>query len=278
MVWRGWSFLWLALVAQGAWAATVVEGVRMPAWLVRGGERLPLEVGMELRAGDRLYTGAHGGLAFTPDGVAQLGLNESAMALLAAPEGTEAGVELFRGGFHYSTGRGGRPLALKTPSLSMTLERGGVLGEVDEGREAVMLIAGRARLRQGEAHESLLDRPAAYFEVGGEAGAEGGSSLIDAQRLARLRERAMPAAGSGWMGRGGRWKVYLISLRGTSSADQLAARFRQAGYAVGRREVEVEGERWYRLVVEGFLSSADARAFAGRIQGKFGIGEPWITD
>ena len=50
----------LAVFAQIALAqpAAVVEGVQMPAWVERGGERKPLTVGTELKGGDAIRTGA----------------------------------------------------------------------------------------------------------------------------------------------------------------------------------------------------------------------------
>ena len=58
--------LWLAACAAGlsvpfevrAQAAASVEGVQMPAWVERNGRRTPLLPGMELRAGDQIFTGA----------------------------------------------------------------------------------------------------------------------------------------------------------------------------------------------------------------------------
>src|SRR5689334_5012974 len=41
-----------------AQVAATIEGVQMPAWVERGGRRLPIIPGMELRAGDQLVTGA----------------------------------------------------------------------------------------------------------------------------------------------------------------------------------------------------------------------------
>ena len=38
--------------------AASVEGVQMPAWVERNGRRTPLLPGMELRAGDQIFTGA----------------------------------------------------------------------------------------------------------------------------------------------------------------------------------------------------------------------------
>src|SRR2546423_9514967 len=41
-----------------AQVAATIEGVQMPAWVERGGRRVPIIPGMELRAGDQLVTGA----------------------------------------------------------------------------------------------------------------------------------------------------------------------------------------------------------------------------
>src|SRR3954469_19798418 len=43
------------LLAQ---VAATVEGVQMPAWVERAGQRLPALAGMELKAGDQVATGA----------------------------------------------------------------------------------------------------------------------------------------------------------------------------------------------------------------------------
>src|SRR2546421_12673762 len=41
-----------------AQVAATIEGVQMPAWIERGGRRVPIIPGMGLRAGDQLVTGA----------------------------------------------------------------------------------------------------------------------------------------------------------------------------------------------------------------------------
>ena len=41
-----------------AQVAATIAGVQMPAWVERGGRRVPIIPGMELRAGDQLVTGA----------------------------------------------------------------------------------------------------------------------------------------------------------------------------------------------------------------------------
>src|SRR5947207_14916362 len=41
-----------------AQVAATIEGVQMPAWIERGGRRVPIIPGMELRAGDQLVPGA----------------------------------------------------------------------------------------------------------------------------------------------------------------------------------------------------------------------------
>ncbi|MGH8640405.1 MAG: hypothetical protein ACRET6_01775, partial [Burkholderiales bacterium] len=52
-------FALLALLAAPAFAQTLtVEGVVSPAWVERGGARLPLAVGMRLNDKDRVVTGA----------------------------------------------------------------------------------------------------------------------------------------------------------------------------------------------------------------------------
>src|SRR5215212_4197070 len=44
--------------AVHAQPAVSVDSVQMPAWVERGGRRTPLLPGMELRAGDQIFTGA----------------------------------------------------------------------------------------------------------------------------------------------------------------------------------------------------------------------------
>src|SRR5260221_12552321 len=52
-----------------AQVAATIEGVQMPAWLERGGRRVPIIPGKELRAGDQLVTSAGSrALVKPPDG------------------------------------------------------------------------------------------------------------------------------------------------------------------------------------------------------------------
>ena len=68
---RGWLTAMVATAALGTAVALApvsravaapaepeVEGLQMPAWLTRDGERLPLALGAQLRTGDTVTTGA----------------------------------------------------------------------------------------------------------------------------------------------------------------------------------------------------------------------------
>src|SRR6185503_7742153 len=87
-----WAFL--ALLAAPAAAQTLtVEGVVSPAWVERGGTRLPVAVGMRLNNKDRVVTGAGSRLLLrmAEGSAVKLGENATvALDRLAEKKGTDS--------------------------------------------------------------------------------------------------------------------------------------------------------------------------------------------
>lgn len=91
-----------------AQSAAVVEGVQMPVWLERGGERKPLAVGMELKSGDAVKTGAGSRalVKLSEDSTVKLGENGSLLITEVNPESGgffKAALRIAEGAFRFTT-------------------------------------------------------------------------------------------------------------------------------------------------------------------------------
>ena len=103
--------LLLSLSLVPAWVAAqpaaVVEGVQSPAWVERGGRRIPLQPGMELRAGDRVFTGGGSRALFklSEGSLVKLGENGNLNFTSLSPtqEVFRAALRVLEGAFRFTT-------------------------------------------------------------------------------------------------------------------------------------------------------------------------------
>ena len=112
-------FLGLAPAAAAAETLTV-EGVVSPAWVERGGARVPLAVGMQLNDKDRVVTGpgsrallrvAEGSAVKLGESAALVVDNLADRASAGAARLVTASLDVVRGAFRFTTGIFGRPAA-----------------------------------------------------------------------------------------------------------------------------------------------------------------------
>lgn len=265
----------------------VVEELQMPAWLERGGSRVPLHAGMSLQEFDVVETGQQGKLQLQFCDGSLLKLGEQArlsIDRLRPPSGTtgtlHAFLDVIEGTFSLSAqpsaGLVQREIGVRISSTIIDVRQADVCGQSRAKADLVCLIAGSVTVRHPGAGRFIMDQPRTVF-VAPKAEEPMPVAPADPEMVSAWSVATDSVAGHGLTVRGGGWIVQLAALQNEQTARVMAQRLRQAGYAADLTTAQLKGRTFYRLRIDRFDSQLEARGFAGRIKGQFGVTEPWVT-
>ncbi|MEL0083103.1 MAG: SPOR domain-containing protein [Gammaproteobacteria bacterium] len=277
--------------AVGASPLAQVHQLQQPTWFERDGVRQPLEAATQLRSGDRLQTGPKGKLllkfAEGSDVEVGSGARIRLSELTLEPDATNAGSSLFRsaldvlrGAFRFTTRAAGigraRSVDIAVGEMATIGIRGtDVWGKADPAGDFVVLIEGEiAVIREGEAR-LIMDKPQTIYRAP-DAAVSPSVDAVDPADLQRWAQETALDAGKGIISQTGAYTVSLASMRRSEFAEELLSELRLQGYMARLQEVELDGRKWRRVVVPGFISRADADYFAAEIARIFTRLTPWV--
>ena len=266
-----------------AQAAASVEAVQMPAWVERSGRRTPLLPGMELRAGDQIFTGAGSrALVRLAEGsVVKLGENGT-LRITQIDRSTEifrAALGVLQGAFRFTTELVGqkrkREVDIRVAQVTAGIRGTDLWGRGRKDNEVVCLIEGEIQVgAEGEAAQTLNQPLQFYRRVDAKTQPVG---FIDTKQLAQWALETEIEEGKGAARAGGRFSVALASAPDQRTALALYDELRAAGYPaeiLPRKEGEAI---LYIIRIRQLPTRAEAQALANQLKGKFGITEPKIS-
>ncbi len=266
-----------------AQVAATVEGVQMPAWLERGGRRLPIIPGMELRAGDQLVTGAGSrALVKLADGsLVKLGENGQLgfAELSPARELFKAALNVLEGAFRFTTDivqkSRKREVSIRAAQVTAGIRGTDLWGRSRAGNEIVCLIEGDIEVAAAGEQPVTMNQPLQFYRR-----LEGKTQPVGTVSQAQLDQWAAETElqpGRGVARVGGRFSVILGQGEEQNGALALYDGVRSAGYPAQIRPVK-EGEKiTYYVVIRNLPSRAEANAVANQLRGKFGVAEPRVS-
>ena len=263
--------------------AASVDAVQMPAWVERNGRRTPLLPGMELRAGDQIFTGAGSrALVRLAEGsVVKLGENGT-LRFAQIDRSTEifrAALGVLQGAFRFTTDLIGkknrREVDIRVAQVTAGIRGTDLWGRGRKDNEVVCLIEGEIQVgAEGEAAQTMNQPLQFYRRVDAKTQPIG---LIDTKQLAEWAKETEIEEGKGSLRAGGRFSVALASAPDQKSAFAMYDELRNAGYPA---EIlpRKEGEQVVYIVrIRQLPSRAEAQALANQLKGKFGIAEPKVS-
>ena len=273
-------WLLLALVAAPAAAQTLtVEGVVSPAWVERGGGRVPLAAGMRLNDKDRVVTGPGSRLLLRLAEGSAVKLGENAtLALdgLAQKQGGDSGrtvtaaLDVVKGAFRFTTGifdgpRAGRDVRIKIRTVNAGIRGTDLWGKSDDKRDLVCLIEGKISVAHAQTGEFTMADPLSFFVAPRDAKPLP-VAPVDSKQLEEWAAETEIQPGSGALRRGGR-----ISVDAAVAGDPAAARgardkLRAAGFPAVMRTVKVADREQYRVRVQNFPTQGDAAVAVGKLK------------
>lgn len=265
----------------------VVEAVQMPAWVERGGDRIPLAPGMALRDRDRVRTGDNARLLLRMAEGSSVKLGEKGSLLLDSMRMQRkenvfaATMKVFEGAFRFTTNvlvkyRGRRELEVTISAVTAGIRGTDLWGKAAADRDIVCLIEGVIEVRRGAEAPFTMDQPLSFYIAPKDKPALP-VAPVPKEQLAQWATETDIQAGRGASRRGGKWKVVLATVQTQQEALKVYDALRAAGYAADIRPDEAQGKHTYAVRLSQLPSKAEAQALADALRGKLGVAEPKVT-
>ena len=261
----------------------VVEGIQMPAWVVRDGKREPLAIGTELKSNDELSTGGNSRLLLRLGDGSVVKLGENGKLHLSdlvqkRKEGfLAATLKVLEGAFRFTTAaaaksRGTRDITVQFPTVTAGIRGTDIWGKNLGDKEVVVLIEGKITVsRTGDQPVQLKD-PLTYLQA-----LKNGPATVEAVPMELLKAWAAEteiADGTGALRRGGRWKLYVGSYQQQLEALSVYDSLRREGYPVRIQPQQGDGGQVYRVRLAGFANQQEANALGSRLKQSYPRLEP----
>ncbi len=267
--------------------AAQVDGLQMPAWRERGGERLPVRAGMALAEADVVETGKGGRLIIQLADGSFVKLGEQARLALVSlreedgPQGALTGLlNVVQGAFRYTAGTLGRMLRrdiqVNIASTTLGIRGTDVWGRSQDGGSTVCLIEGRITLSHPARGEFIMDQPLSFF-IAPRTGEPQPVAPVDPGKLKKWAAETELDLGRGVILPGGGWIVQLGSHSNEAVARKIEKRLLAAGVPVEFTTVQLKDRSFHRLRVSNFDTQKDAKYFADKVRGQPGIPNPRVT-
>ncbi len=275
------------LMATSVYATpdAVVSGVKMPAWVERGMQRLPLSSGMELSNGDILLTGQNSRVLLkTADG-SDIKLGEHAKMQLTGLAQQRDGQPLFtaalnvvKGAFRFTTSAiaklYGREVSVRVAGATIGIRGTDVWGKVAEtDQDIVLLIEGKISVSYRNEPAFVMDEPLSLYKMPKDA-APFPIAKVDLEQLKKWAAETEIAAGQGATSTGGKWKVDLKTCAGEAATLLAYDELRAAGYDV--RILPLRGNK-FRVRILQLPDREAAETLAHELAGKMGIESPAVS-
>jgi len=266
-----------------AQVAATIEGVQMPAWVERGGRRLPIIPGMELRAGDQLITGAGSrALVKLADGSlvklgenGQLGFQE----LSPAADVFKAALSVLEGAFRFTTDLVAksrkREVSIRAAQVTAGIRGTDLWGRSRAGNEIVCLIEGEIEVAAAGESPVAMNQPLQFYRrIEGKTQPVG---TVSKEQLEQWAAETELQPGKGVARAGGRFSVILGQFDEQNGALGLYDSVGNAGYPVEIRPVKEADKITYYVVIRNLPSRAEANVVANKLRGNFGVAEPKVS-
>jgi len=280
-MWVAGAALLVTQLAAAAQPNAVVEAVQMPAWMERGGARIPLTPGMELKDTDQLHTGANAKLLLKMGEGSLVRLGESGtLKLDHLSHGKDkvfaAALNVFQGAFRFTTAallqQRRRNINITIATVTAGIRGTDVWGKAAADRDIVCLIEGKIEVQRGQDQPFLMDQPLSFY-IAPKNAPPLPVAPVDPAQLRIWSAETQIAPGSGAAYRGGKWKVIAASVETQADALKLYDALRAGGYAASIRPAISGEKRIYDVLLTHLPSKAEAEALAGLLRGKMGIVE-----
>ena len=269
--------------------AAVVEGVQMPAWVERlSGNvsvRKPLAIGMELRSGDEVKTGAgsRAVVKLSEGSLVKLGENGSLLINEINPDSGgffKAAMRVAEGAFRFTTDALAktrrREVSIRVATVTAGIRGTDLWGKSSGERQTVCLIEGKIEVGAEGEQAVTMDQARQFYRR--EKGQTLPLGFVAPEQLVEWARETDIEAGKGAARRGGKWKVILASMDTQAAALALYDQVSDNGYAAEIRPARVGDKLLYSVRIANLPSKAEAEGLVAKLRGQHGVTDPKVTN
>ncbi len=281
--------LFVTISLSNTWAntsAAVVQGLQMPAWVERDGQRRALTANQPLQSGDKIITGKSARVLLALEEGSHIKLGENAQLNLAEvqapeqPSGVFTGlVDVLSGAFRFTTSLIGatrqRNIDFRIGTVTAGIRGTDIWGRSNNEKDIVCLIEGKINVASGNDNFDMSD-PLSFYIKPKNAPADP-VSRVSEEQLTQWAQETELQKGFGVVQDNGRYALNIMSVQSLNNAQLNQNTLSHAGYASEIHEANVSGQTWYRLRITHLASHADARQLSERLQQDIAVGTPWIS-
>ena len=253
----------------------LVEGVRLPAWVIRDGNRQPLALAATLKKNDQISTGNSARVLLRLGDGSMIKLGENANLevsdLVQRPQDRfiAATLKVLEGAFRFTTGtsvkeRTRREINVRFLTLTAGVRGTDIWGKNLGDREVIVLIEGKITVTRAGDRPVQMNDALTYLQAP-KSGATTIEGVLKDQLKAWAEETELGET-HGSLRKGGRWKLYIGSYREQLQALSLYDSLRREGYPVRIQPQQAEDGMRYRLRLAGFPSQQEADVVGLRLK------------
>jgi len=272
----------VASVPAMAQSAAVIDGVQMPAWRERDGNRVPLVPGMELRAGDRILTGKEARVLVKLSEGSTVKLGENGTLQLAelqpSRELFRAALQVLEGAFRFTTDVTAkarkREVSVRVQQVTIGIRGTDVWSRARGEVQIVCLIEGAVQVGAPGEQPVTLDKPLQFYRR--ESGRTLPVGVVDPRQIAQWGLETEIENGRGALRRGGRYTVQLAAADKEAALLPVRDQLIKAGYPaeIAQRK---EGDKMTFVVrIRQLPSREEAQALGNQLKGRFGVQDPKV--
>ena len=274
----------LLLLSDALAAPGVVRLLQAPAWRARGATREPLQVGQELDSSDTVMTGAGARalIGLSEGSLVKLGENAELalkdMQVPAEENGVFKGVlDVLKGAFRFTTTIAGRHREIRAQVRTATIGIRGtdVWGKAEDARDFVVLLEGQISIEHAGHSYPIETANSLFMAPRGQAALP--IAPVNPDDLARWAQETEPQVAAGIVNVDGKYRLNLASYPSADGARRLAGELATAGYGATVESTTIAERGWWRVVIAGYASRADAAATAGALREPFHLASPWVA-
>jgi hypothetical protein len=266
-------FMAAAMPLQAAPAA-VVEGLQMPAWIIRDGKREPLAAGTALKAWDEIATGTGSRLLLRLADGSEVKLGENGWLQIAglaqsqAKNLLSATLKVFSGAFRFTSSpepAAKSEVTVEFATLTARLNGADIWGKKLSDHEVLVLINGKVTVARQKPAQTLEMSDALTVLQAPRSGA-GKIEPVQIEQLKVWAAETEIPDGGGALRRDGLWKLSLAKYANQIEALSLYDSLRREGYPAHiEKQARDEGPS-YQVRIAGFPSEVEANLLGARLK------------
>lgn len=269
-------FMAAAMPLQAAPDA-VVEGVQLPAWIIRDGKREPLTAGTALKAWDEIATGTGSRLLLRLADGSQVKLGENGWLQIAelaqsqAKNFLSATLTVFAGAFRFTSAP--QPAAesevtVEFATLIARVNAADIWGKKLSDHQVLVLINGKVSVARTakQAEEPPLEMSDALTFLQAPRSGAGKIEPVQIEQLKIWAAETEIPEGGGALRSGGLWKLSLAKYANQIQALSLYDSLRREGYPVHIEKQPIDQGPNYLVRIAGLPSESEANLLGARLK------------